>query len=41
MIWQFNWRCWHLGYNKVPDDDLPLFHNYLFIGPLQVKWYSS
>lgn len=41
MTWQLYWRHWHFGYKKVLDEDYLIHDNYLFIGPLQIKWYTS
>lgn len=40
MMWQINWRHWHLGFEKLFDQDNLVFENYLFIGPLQFNWFS-
>lgn len=39
--WQFNIRVWHIGYQKVLDEEFLIYDNYLFIGPFQFKWYSK
>jgi hypothetical protein len=39
MDWQFYWRKWHLGTNIYTDEPTGLKTRYLFIGPLQIKWY--
>jgi hypothetical protein len=40
MDWQFYWKRWHFGFDQIQDDEFGIIHNYLFIGPLQLKWYS-
>lgn len=42
--WQICWSRWYLSYNKIWDDlgnGKEIVVNYLFIGPLQIRWYSN
>jgi hypothetical protein len=39
MEWQFCWHCWHLGWTTSEPDELNVRTHYVFIGPLQMKWY--
>lgn len=39
--WQLYWKKWHLGKEKHYWEEFNIYNNYLFIGPLQIKWYSS
>lgn len=40
LTWQFYWHRWHLGWDSVQDSETRVKYNYLFIGPLQIRWYS-
>ena len=39
--WQFYWRRWHLGFDKDYCPELGIWYKFLFIGPLQLQWYSD
>lgn len=42
--WQLYWTRWHLSFERVPDVEpgyWSLWDNYLFIGPLQIRWWSE
>lgn len=36
---QFYWKRWHLGWSKDHDPDFGITYLYLFIGPLQLRFY--
>lgn len=41
MQYQFYWSRWHLAWDRDPDDDFPIIHNTVVIGPLQMRFYST
>lgn len=41
MKYQFYWKSWHFGKEKVLIQDFNIFDNYIFIGPLQIRYWSS
>jgi len=38
MQWQFYWRKWHLGFDSCADKEHDVVENYLFLGPVQLRW---
>lgn len=39
--WQFYWTAWYLGYDERYDRWTGITVCYLFVGPLQMKWYKK
>ena len=41
LQWQVWLSSWHFDYSHYQDNDYPkVYHNWLFIGPFQFRWYS-